>query len=482
MPNLTKAQSNAVKELLRLAPVISDLGKLFADAGHSLFLVGGSVRDALLGRLGNDLDFTTSANPDEIEQLLHQFTVPVWNVGKDFGTIGAQKESGGVKWTIEITTFRADSYHPTSRKPIVAFGDNITDDLVRRDFTVNAMAIDVTELKFVDPFHGLADLSAKILTTPSAPEVSFSDDPLRMLRAARFASQLGFSVNPEVVKSMAAMADRIEIVSAERIRDELSKLLLTKDPRPGLELLVETGLADRFLPELSQMRETTDEHLRHKDVYQHSLTVLEQGIELEKARNHDPSLVLRLALLLHDIGKPATRRFEAGGKVTFYHHDVVGAKMVRKRLRALHYPNEVCQQVAKLVELHLRFHGYGEASWTDSAVRRYVRDAGEVLEWLHILTRSDCTTRNRAKANRLRLAYEELEWRIDELAQQEELDSLRPALDGNQIMEILGIKPGKDVGLAYQMLLNARIEQGPMAEDVAVELLKKWWQEQQSAR
>lgn len=479
MPSLTQAQQNAVEELIRIAPVIDELGQLFLGAGHELYLVGGSVRDALLGHLGNDLDFTTSARPDEIEQLLHRFSKTVWNIGKEFGTIGTKKRSAGVEWMIEVTTFRADSYHPESRKPTVSFGDNIEDDLVRRDFTVNSMAFDVVEKKFVDPFNGLLDLAGEILTTPSTPDISFSDDPLRMMRAARFSSQLGFSVAPHVVDSMTEMASRIEIVSAERVRDELTKLLLTDRPRAGLELLVDTGLADYVLPELPRMQEAADEHMRHKDVYQHSLTVLEQGIDLEKARNHEPSIVLRLALLLHDIGKPATRKFEGGGKVTFHHHDVVGAKLTRKRLRALHYPNDVVKSVSKLVELHLRFHGYGDGHWSDSAVRRYVRDAGGELEWLHILTRSDCTTRNRRKADALRRAYDELEWRIDELAEQEELDSIRPDLDGNQIMKILNIPPGKEVGQAYQMLLEVRLENGPLDEDSATELLLNWWADRQ---
>ncbi len=475
MPSLTHAQQNAVEELIRIAPVIDELGRLFVDAGHELYLVGGSVRDALLGHLGNDLDFTTSARPDEIERLLHKFSKPVWSIGKEFGTIGTRKRSAGVDWMIEVTTFRADSYHPESRKPTVSFGDNIEDDLVRRDFTVNSMAFDVVNQKFVDPFNGLLDLAGEVLTTPSSPDISFSDDPLRMMRAARFSSQLGFSVAPHVVNSMTEMASRIEIVSAERVRDELTRLLLTDRPRAGLELLVDTGLADYVLPELPRMQEAADEHMRHKDVYQHSLTVLEQGIDLEKARNHEPSIVLRLALLLHDIGKPATRKFEGGGKVTFHHHDVVGAKLTRKRLRALHYPNDVVKSVSKLVELHLRFHGYGDGDWSDSAVRRYVRDAGDELEWLHILTRSDCTTRNRRKADALRRAYDELEWRIEELAEQEELDSIRPDLDGHQIMEILNIPPGKEVGQAYQMLLEVRLENGPIGEEAATELLVNWW-------
>ncbi len=476
MPSLTQAQTNAMQELLRIAPVIDDLGKLFSDAGHEIYLVGGSVRDALLGVLGHDLDFTTSASPDQTEALLKQFTPTTWAIGKEFGTIGALKRSEGNDWQIEVTTFRADVYRSESRKPEVAFGDNIDGDLVRRDFTVNAMAINIATRAFVDPYGGLDDLADGILRTPSTPEISFSDDPLRMLRAARFAARLGFSVEPGVVQAMKEMAGRIDIVSVERIQAELTGLLLTDSPREGIDLLVRTGLADRFLPELPALQLEVDEHARHKDVYEHSLTVLDQAIELEKARGHEPDIVNRLAALLHDIGKPATRRFE-GPKVTFHHHDVVGAKLVTKRLKALSYPTHVVKSVAKLIDLHLRFHGYSDGGWSDAAVRRYVRDAGDELERLHILTRADCTTRNRQRATRLRRAYEELEWRIDELAAQEELNSLRPHLDGTQIMEVLDLKPGREVGQAYAFLLEHRTEHGPIPEDEAVDLLRAWWAE-----
>ncbi|HMR49186.1 MAG TPA: CCA tRNA nucleotidyltransferase [Arachnia sp.] len=462
-----------MEQLLRIAPVIDELGALFRRAGHELYLVGGSVRDALLGVLGDDLDFTTSARPDEIQRLLDRFSTTTWDVGKDFGTIGAMKRAEGMEWKIEITTFRADAYEEDSRKPAVAFGDTIDGDLVRRDFTVNAMAVDVSTRAFVDPYGGLADLAEGVLRTPSAPEISFSDDPLRMLRAARFASRLGFRVAPEVVRAMTDMAARIEIVSAERIQGELTGLLLTDSPRRGLNLLVTTGLADHFLPEVSALRREKDEHNRHKDVYEHTLTVVEQAIDLEKARGHQPDIVNRLAALLHDIGKPATRRFE-GSKVTFHHHDVVGAKLAAKRLRALTYSSQIVKSVSKLVELHLRFHGYAEGTWTDAAVRRYVRDAGDELERLHMLTRADCTTRNRAKATRLRRAYEELEWRIDELAAQEELDQIRPDLDGTEIMEVLGIGPGPQVGKAYKFLLEHRMDNGPVGKEEASRLLRDW--------
>ncbi|HEY9294210.1 MAG TPA: CCA tRNA nucleotidyltransferase [Microlunatus sp.] len=465
----------AIDQLLQTATVVDRLGEVFTQAGHQLYLVGGSVRDAVGGRLGQDLDFTTSARPDEIERLLRTLTKTIWTVGREFGTIGGQL--GG--WQIEITTFRADSYVSESRKPVVQFGDTLEGDLVRRDFTVNAMALSLPDHHFIDPYGGLDDLIEHRLRTPAEPEVSFSDDPLRMMRAARFAARLGLVPNPELITAMTELRERLRIVSAERIRDEFSKLLLTDRPRVGLDLLVRTGLADIFLPELPALRLERDEHHRHKDVYVHSLIVLEQAIDLERARNHPPDLINRLAALLHDIGKPRTRRFEAGGKVTFHHHDVVGAKMARKRLKALRYSTDEINAVAKLIELHLRFHGYsdGEGGWTDSAVRRYVRDAGGQLEQLHMLTRADCTTRNQTKATKLRRAYDELEWRIDELAKQEELDAMRPDLDGNQIMQILGIAPGRAVGDAYKYLLELRIDNGPMGEERATRELQAWWAE-----
>jgi poly(A) polymerase len=472
---LTNAQTRAVAELLRVAPVVDRLGAVFAAAGHQLYLVGGSVRDALLGRLGHDLDFTTSARPDDIEALLRSFSPTVWTIGKAFGTVGCKVVDADTDWLIEVTTFRADAYEPDSRKPIVQFGDTLDGDLIRRDFTTNAMAVSVPGIRFIDPYGGLADVAAGVLRTPAAPETSFSDDPLRMMRAARFASTLSFRPTADVVAAMTAMADRISIVSAERVRDELSKLVLSDRPRTGLALLVATGLAQRVLPELPALRLERDEHHRHKDVFEHSLTVLEQAIDLEAERFGTPDLVLRLAALLHDIGKPATRQFEAGGKVTFHHHDVVGAKLARKRLTALRFPTEVVKEVAKLIELHLRFHGYGDGQWTDSAVRRYVRDAGDQLARLHVLTRADCTTRNRAKAARLRAAYDHLEERIDQLAEEEELAAIRPDLDGQQIMAILELPPGPVVGEAYRMLLEHRLEHGPGTEAEARDVLLSWW-------
>lgn len=471
MPSLTQAQDNAVAELMRISPVIDRLGSVFAAAGHELYLVGGSVRDALLGRLGHDLDFTTSARPDQIERLLKKVSREVWDIGKAFGTIGCNVDGG---WVVEVTTFRADTYHDESRKPEVAFGDTLEGDLVRRDFTINAMAVDVAIRKFVDPHHGLEDLAAGVIRTPGTPERSFSDDPLRMMRAARFTSQLDFVPAPEVIGAMQAMAARLDIISAERVRDELTKLILTDRPRNGLNVFVATGLAERVLPELPALQLEVDEHHRHKDVYEHSLTVLDQAIALEKERGREPDVVVRLAALLHDVGKPATRRFENGGKVSFHHHDVVGAKLARKRLRALHFSGDEIKQICKLIELHLRFHGYGEGDWTDSAVRRYVRDAGDQLERLHILTRADCTTRNRRRAVSLRAAYDHLEERIDLLSEREELDAMRPDLNGDQIMAILGVEPGPAVGKAYKYLLELRVENGPLGEEEAARRLKEW--------
>ena len=485
MPDLNEAQTNALGEMLRITPVIDALGAVFSDAGHELYLVGGSVRDALLGHLGHDLDFTTSARPDDVERLLRSFRpddggqVAVWTIGKEFGTIGCRVPADdGPDWVIEVTTFRADAYSPDSRKPQVRYGDDLESDLVRRDFTVNAMAISLPDRRFHDPFGGLADLAEGVIRTPATPEQSFSDDPLRMMRAARFASQLGFLPAPEVARAMKAMAERITMISAERVRDELSRLLLTDRPRLGLDLLVRSGIAEHVLPELPALQLERDEHHRHKDVYEHSLKVLEQAIDLEDRLEQRPDLISRLAALLHDVGKPATRRFEEGGKVSFHHHDVVGAKICRKRLKALRYSSDEIKAVCMLVELHLRFHGYGDGKWTDSAVRRYVRDAGDQLERLHILTRADCTTRNQRKAARLRAAYDDLEERIEALAEEEELNAMRPDLDGRQIMDLLGISPGPEVGRAYQYLLELRIDQGPLGPEKAEAELRRWWSEQ----
>jgi len=452
--------------------VIDEVGRRFSAAGHEVALVGGPVRDLLMGRLATDLDFTTSARPDDIESCLRGWVDARWDIGRDFGTIGARVG----EWQLEITTYRTDAYRSGSRKPEVVYGDSLEGDLGRRDFAVNAMALRLPELRFVDPFDGMSDLGRRLLRTPQTPEQSFDDDPLRMLRAARFAAQLDFAVAPHVVAAMTQMGERLEIVSAERLRDELVKLLLARHPRVGLSLLVDTGLAERILPELPALRLELDEHHRHKDVYEHSLTVLEQAIALEgRLPGGGPDLVTRLAALLHDIGKPRTRRFADDGTVTFHHHDVVGAKMVRKRMRALRFSNDETDAVARLVELHLRFHGYGTGEWTDAAVRRYVRDAGPELQRLHVLTRADCTTRNRRKAERLRRTYDDLELRIARLSVQEELAAMRPDLSGEQIMEVLGIAPGPLVGQAYRYLLERRIEDGPLGEERARGELLAWW-------
>ncbi|TLQ44867.1 CCA tRNA nucleotidyltransferase [Streptomyces marianii] len=476
LTELSQVQRRAVSELLRVSPVADDLARRFQDAGFRLALVGGSVRDALLGRLGNDLDFTTDALPEDVLKIVRPWADSVWEVGIAFGTVGCQKDGhvgdGVQRFQIEITTYRSEAYDRTSRKPEVSYGDSIEEDLVRRDFTVNAMAVALPEKEFIDPHGGLQDLASQVLRTPGTPEDSFSDDPLRMLRAARFAAQLDFEVAPEVIAAMREMSDRIDIVSAERVRDEFNKLILAPNPRKGLALLVDTGLAECFMPELPALRLERDEHHRHKDVYEHSLIVLEQAIALEE---DGPDLVLRLAALLHDIGKPRTRRFEPDGRVSFHHHEVVGAKMTKKRLTALKYSNDMVKDIARLVELHLRFHGYGTGEWTDSAVRRYVRDAGPLLERLHKLTRSDCTTRNKRKASALSRTYDGLEERIAQLQEQEELDAIRPDLDGNQIMEILGVGPGPVIGKAYAFLLELRLENGPMVHDDAVAALKEWW-------
>ncbi|WJV47550.1 CCA tRNA nucleotidyltransferase [Streptomyces flavofungini] len=477
---LSQAQDRAVSELLRVSPVADDLARRFQEAGFSLALVGGSVRDALLGRLGNDLDFTTDARPEDVLKIVRPWADAVWEVGIAFGTVGCQKDArvdgAEQRFQVEVTTYRSEAYDRTSRKPEVSYGDSIEEDLIRRDFTVNAMAVALPEKTFIDPHGGLGDLAERVLRTPGTPEDSFSDDPLRMMRAARFAAQLDFEVAPEVVVAMKAMAGRIEIVSAERVRDELNKLILSAHPAKGLALLVDTGLADYVLPELPALRLERDEHHRHKDVYDHTLIVLEQAMALE---TEGPDLTLRLAALLHDIGKPKTRRFESDGRVSFHHHEVVGAKMTKKRMTALKYSNELIKDVSRLVELHLRFHGYGEGEWTDSAVRRYVRDAGPLLTRLHKLTRSDCTTRNKRKANALSRAYDGLEERIARLQEQEELDSIRPDLDGNEIMEILGVRPGPAVGQAYKFLLELRLENGPMERGAAVAALKEWWAAQE---
>jgi poly(A) polymerase len=470
---LNMAEGLARIGALAASPVTAALADAFAEAGFELALVGGPVRDALLGRQTHDLDYTTNARPDDIQRIVTPIATATWDVGRDFGTIGAKVRGEQV----EITTYRADSYDGVTRKPTVEFGDTLEQDLVRRDFTVNAMALRVPGPALVDPTGGVEHLLEGLLRTPSDPQVSFGDDPLRMLRAARFASQLEFTVAPETLAAMTELRKTLSIVSAERIQGELVKLLQTEDPVRGIRILVDTGLADEFLPEVPALRLEVDEHHHHKDVYEHSLTVLRQAIELEHVRHPDaaPDVTLRLAALLHDIGKPATRKLEPAGGVCFHHHDVKGARLARKRLTALRFDTATIGSVSQLIEQHLRFFGYAEGAWTDSAVRRYVRDAGDELERLHILTRADVTTRNKRKAATLRSAYDDIERRIAELAAQEELDAMRPELDGNRIQEVLGIGPGREVGEAYRFLLDLRLDEGMVGPDVAEQRLRDWW-------
>ncbi|AKK04344.1 CCA tRNA nucleotidyltransferase [Corynebacterium epidermidicanis] len=466
-------QARAQGALEELLPVLQPLAAAFAAAGHQLYLVGGSVRDALLGRLSHDLDFTTDARPEQTQAILEKWAEVVWDTGIEFGTLSAEKHGQQV----EITTFRADQYDGESRNPVVQFGDTLEGDLVRRDFTVNAMAVEISAdgaLTFHDPLDGLTALAAGQLDTPAAPEESFGDDPLRMLRAARFVAQLEFEVAPRVRKAMAEMATQIRRITAERVAVELDKLMLGAAPWAGLDLLVDTALADEVLPELAALKLTQDEHMQHKDVYAHSMTVLRQAMEQED----EPDLVLRWAALLHDCGKPATRAYTEEGRVTFHHHEVVGAKLVRKRFRALKHSKQMIADVSQLVFLHMRFYGYGPGAWTDSAVRRYVTDAGELLPRLHKLVRADCTTRNQKKANRLRRAYDDLEQRIAELAEKEDLARVRPDLDGNEIMQLLGLKPGPDVGRAWAFLKELRLDRGPLDRTEAEAELLKWWASQ----
>jgi poly(A) polymerase len=458
----------------RLRPLVdatADLSDRFRSAGHTLYLVGGSVRDAIVADgdaapsdADHDLDFTTDARPDDIEALLRGWADAVWTQGKRFGTIACLR--GDQKY--EITTHRAEAYHPDSRKPEVAFGDDIEDDLARRDFTVNAMALRLPELELIDPFGGLADLAERRLRTPLDPEVSFADDPLRMLRAARFMAKLDLEPTDALVEAVKAGHQRLAIVSAERIRDELDKIMVVPVPSTALWFIVRTGLADDFLPELPGLALEQDPVHRHKDVLGHTLAVVDKT---------SPDRLLRLAALFHDVGKPRTRAFADGG-VTFHHHEVVGARMTRKRMQALRYPNDEVDLVAELVNLHLRFHTY-RLGWTDRAVRRYVRDAGPLLDRLNELTRCDCTTRNAAKARALDRRMDELEVRIAQLRDQEELDAIRPDLDGAQIMEHLGIPPGRIVGEALGFLLELRMDEGPLGEEEAFRRLDGWWATQE---
>ncbi len=462
----------AIASLIKRAPLASSLAQSFAAQGFRLALVGGPVRDALLGRLGNDLDFTTNARPEVTKKILQSWAENVWDTGIEFGTVAGKRGDT----TVEVTTYRTESYDPESRKPEVEYGDSIEGDLSRRDFTVNSMALELTTKtpEFIDPFNGLEDLAKKVLRTPTKAENSFSDDPLRMMRAARFASQLGFEIAPDVLQAIKDMAGRISIISAERVRDEFTKMLMSKNPRTGITILVETGLAEIVLPEIPKLRLEIDEHHHHKDVYEHSITVLEQAISHEE-RLGGPNLIIRLAALLHDIGKPKTRNLIPGGGVSFHHHEIVGARLTKSRLKALRFDGDTIEQVETLVALHLRFHGYGDGEWTDSAVRRYVRDAGDLLVHLHVLTRADCTTRNAKKAERLAKTYDALEARIAKLMEEEELSKIRPDLDGAQVMKLLGIKPSAAVGRALDYLLELRLENGPLGEERATEELLNWW-------
>ena len=468
---LTAAQRTAVAELLRVSPVADELGRRFASAGHELHLVGGSVRDALLGRLGDDLDFCTDAHPDQTLRIVRGWAEAIWETGREFGTIGVQRD--GLR--LEITTFRAEVYDQVSRNPVVQYGTSLAEDLKRRDFTVNAMAVSLPEHRFIDPHGGLADLAAKVVRTPAAPEESFRDDPLRMLRAARFAAQLRFAVHPDVRAAMVRMAADLDRITAERIRDEFTKLLCGADPIAGLRLLADTGLAERFLPELTGLKLEIDEHAQHKDVYEHTLTVVRNAVTYEE---DGCDFILRMAALMHDVGKPATKAVGPDGRVSFHHHEVVGARMTKARMKALRFPKETTTKVTALVALHLRFYGYGRGEWTDSAVRRYVTDAGDVLARLHKLTRSDCTTRNRRKAAQLAADYDALEERIARIAAEEDLARVRPDLDGNAIMELLGVPPGPVVGQAWKHLKEVRLERGPLGRDEAEAELLRWSREQ----
>lgn len=490
----SELMAHAWTQLKYLDKWLCPLADAFARSGHSIYLVGGSVRDALLGRDVTDLDFTTSARPAENLEILRPLAEAVWDTGIIYGTVSAQV-SGMI---LEVTTFRADHYDGQSRNPEVIFGDTVEGDLIRRDFRANAMALELSATGqhiFHDPLDGLADLAAGVLDTPDTPEISFRDDPLRMLRACRFASQLGFFVAPRVTEAMRQMAEEIKRITAERVAAELNKLMLGAQPWVGLDLMVVTGLAEHILPELPALKLTQDEHRQHKDVYWHSLKVLRNAVELEQTRGLEPSLQLRWAALLHDIGKPATRAFADNGRVTFYQHEVVGARMVRHRLRKLKYSKQHIRDISELVRLHMRFHGYGAdgeraggkgvhggaGTWTDSAVRRYVADAGGLLPLLHLLVRADCTTRNQKKAQALQRTYDGLEKRIEQLQEQEDLAAVRPELDGNEIMQILHVQPGPEVGRAWAYLKELRLDQGPVGHDAAVAALKKWWAEHDGA-
>ena len=467
----------AIRSLIERAPLASSLAQVFKAKGFTLALVGGPVRDAILGRLGNDLDFTTNALPQDTKKILQEWAENIWETGIAFGTVAGKRGDT----TVEVTTYRSEQYNPDSRNPDVEYGKDILGDLSRRDFTVNSMALELTGDKpeFIDPFNGLQDLAKKILRTPGRPGDSFTDDPLRMMRAARFASQLDFEIDSEVLTSIKDLSQRIAIISAERVRDEFTKILMSPNPRRGITILVDTGLADIVIPEIPKLRLEVDEHHHHKDVYEHSITVLEQAI-MQEDRVGGPNLIIRLAALLHDIGKPKTRSFIDGGGVSFHHHEVVGARLAKKRLHEMRFDSNTIEAVEILTALHLRFHGYGDGEWSDSAVRRYVRDAGELLTHLHVLTRADCTTRNKAKATHLSKVYDSLEARIDILMEQEELSKIRPDLDGEQVMALLNLKPSREVGAAMDFLMELRLDRGQIGEEKATVELLNWWENRAS--
>jgi poly(A) polymerase len=490
-PALTADQAAQLGRLIDVHPEAHELGERFAAAGHELHLVGGTVRDTLLAGGDTDaleqvdLDFATSAHPEQTEAIVRPWASAVWLTGAEYGTVSCQREVPGRSTrTVEITTYRSDVYRAGSRHPEVVFGDSIEGDLARRDLTVNAMAVRVPDFRFVDPFAGLNDLHRRVLRTPIEPAVSFGDDPLRMVRLARFASVLDAEAAPEAVQAATEMADELATISAERIRDELVKLVCGQRPRRGLELLLRTGLMDRVLPEVAALRDCRDPLHRHKDVEAHTLAVVENAIELEDTLgpgSGGPDFVLRFAALMHDVGKPDTKELHDGGVVTFHHHDVVGARQTRHRMRELRFDKETIKAVEQLVRMHLRFHTYKQG-WTDSAVRRYVTDAGAQLERLNALTRADVTTGNARRAARIQRRVDELEQRVAELRQREELDAMRPAIDGNRIMQHLGIRPGPIVGRAWNHLLELRLEHGPLSEEEALAALDVWWAEHRPDR
>lgn len=477
---LDPQQAAELGALVDVHPEARELGQRFAAAGHELHLVGGTVRDTLLAAGDTqqvatvDLDFATSAHPEETERIIRPWASAVWLTGAEFGTVSCQREvPDRPTRRIEITTYRADVYEPGSRHPRVQYGDTIQADLSRRDLTVNAMAVRVPDFAFVDPFGGLGDLQRRHLRTPVDPRTSFGDDPLRMVRLARFAAVLDAEADDSAVAAATAMADELTTISAERIRDELMKLIGGQRPRRGIQLLLETGLMAHVIPELVELQACRDPIHRHKDVYLHTLAVVENAMALE---GREPDLVLRLAALLHDLGKPDTKQVHDDGSVTFHHHDVVGARLTRHRLRELRFDKPTIKAVSELVRMHLRFHTY-EQGWTDAAVRRYVRDAGDLYDRLNALTRADVTTGNARKAARIQRRVDDLEERVAELREQEELESMRPAIDGNRIMQHLGIPPGPAVGEAWNHLLELRLDRGEMTDEEALAALDAWWRQ-----